>query len=178
MASPIQWTRVWVNSGNWWWTGRAGVLQSMVLQRVGHGWATKLNWTRCFSREGWSIRNHHIPFWLLVLYRWFLLAIYSNTLVTWCKELTHLKRPWCWERLKAGGEGDDRGWEGWMASPTQWTWVWVDSGSWWWNGRPDALRFIGSQRVRHDWATEVNWTDTVIALRMLNVTSWQWSHVI
>ena len=55
----------------------------------------------------------------------------SNTLATWCEELTHLKRPWCWERLKAGGEGNDRGWEGCIASPTQWTWVWVNSGSWW-----------------------------------------------
>ena len=55
----------------------------------------------------------------------------SNTLATWCEELTPLKRPWCWERLRAGGEGDDRGWDGWMASPTEWTWVWVDSGSWW-----------------------------------------------
>jgi len=62
---------------------------------------------------------------------------------TWCEELTHLKRPWCWERLKAGGEVDDRGWDGWMASPTQWTWVWVDSGCWWWTGRPGMLRFMG-----------------------------------
>ena len=54
-----------------------------------------------------------------------------NTLATWCKELTHWKRPWCWERLKMGREGDDRGWDGWMASPTWWTWVWVGSGSWW-----------------------------------------------
>ena len=54
-----------------------------------------------------------------------------NTLVTWCKELTQLKRPWCWERLRAGGEGDDRGWDGWMASPIQWTWVWASSRSWW-----------------------------------------------
>ena len=60
----------------------------------------------------------------------------SNNLATWCKELTHQKRPWCWERLKAGGEGDDRGWDGWMASLTQWTWVGVNSGSWWWIGRP------------------------------------------
>ena len=52
----------------------------------------------------------------------------SNTLATWCDELTHWKRPWCWERLKAGGEGDDRGWDGWMVSPTQWTWVWANSG--------------------------------------------------
>ena len=56
----------------------------------------------------------------------------SNTLATWYEELTHLRRPWCWERLKVGWEGYDRGWDGWMASPTQWTWVWVKSGSWWW----------------------------------------------
>ena len=62
-----------------------------------------------------------------------------------------------WERLRAGGEGDDRGWDGWMASLTQWTWVWVDSRSWWWAGRPGMLRFMGSQRVGHDWATELNW---------------------
>ena len=73
------------------------------------------------------------------------------------EELTHLKRLWCWERLRAGGEGDDRGWDGWMASPTQWTWVWVDSSSWWWTERPGMLRFIGSQRVGHDWVTELNW---------------------
>ena len=61
------------------------------------------------------------------------------------------------ERLSVGGEGDDRGWDGWMASPTQWTWVWVDSGTWWWTGRPGVLQFMGSQRVGHDWATELNW---------------------
>ena len=76
---------------------------------------------------------------------------------TWCEKLTHLKRPWCWERLRAGGEWDNRGGDGWLASPTQWTWVWVDSGSWWWTGRPGVLRFMGSQRVRHDWVTELNW---------------------
>ena len=88
-----------------------------------------------------------------------MLKLKSNTLATWCGELTHLKRTWCWERLRAGGEGDDRGWDGWMASPTQWTWVWVDSGSWWWTGRPGVLWFLGSQRVGHDWATELNWTE-------------------
>ena len=79
----------------------------------------------------------------------------SNTLATWCEELTHWKGPWCWARLRAGGEGDNRGWDVWMASPTQWTWVWVDSGSWWWIGRPGVLRFMGSQKVRHNWATEL-----------------------
>ena len=69
------------------------------------------------------------------------------------------KRPWCWEGLRAGGEGGDRGWGGWMASLTRWAWVWVNSGSWWWTGRPDMLLFMGSQRVGHDWATELNWTE-------------------
>ena len=82
----------------------------------------------------------------------------SSTLATWCKELTHWKRPWCWEGLEAGGEGDDRGWDDWMTSLTRWTWVWVNSGSWWWTGRPGMQQFMGSQRVRHDWATELNWT--------------------
>ena len=66
---------------------------------------------------------------------------------------------WCWERLRAGGEGDKRGWDGWMASLTQWTWVWVDSGSWWWTGRPGVLQSMGSQRVGHDWVTKLNWTE-------------------
>ena len=61
--------------------------------------------------------------------------------------------------IGAGGEGDDRGWDGWMASLTRWMWVWVNSGSWWWTGRPGVLRFMGSQRVGHDWATELNWTE-------------------
>ena len=75
----------------------------------------------------------------------------------WTSALTHWKILWCWEGLGAGGEGGDRGWDGWMASLTQWTWVWVNSGSWWWTGRPGVLWFMGSQRVGHDWATELNW---------------------
>ena len=75
---------------------------------------------------------------------------------TWCEQLTHLKRPWCWERLGTGGEGDDRGWDGWMASLTQWTWVWLNSGSWWWTGRPGMLWFMGSQGVGCNWVTELN----------------------
>ena len=67
-----------------------------------------------------------------------------------CEELTQWKSPWCWERLKAGREGDNRGWDGWMASLTQWTWVWVDSRSWWWTGRPAMLQFMELQRVGHD----------------------------
>ena len=83
----------------------------------------------------------------------------SSTLATWCEELTHWKRPWCWEGLGAGGEEDDRGWDGWMASPTLWEWVCINSGSWWWTERSGMLRFMGLQRVRHNWTTELNWTD-------------------
>ena len=75
-----------------------------------------------------------------------------------------LRKDWCWERLKAGGEGDNRGWDGWMASLTWWTWVWVGSGSWWWTGKPDTLEPMGSQRVGHDWATELNWPDVTADL--------------
>ena len=77
-----------------------------------------------------------------------------NTLATWYEELTHWKGPWCWERLETGGEGDDRGWDGWMAPPTQWTWVWANSRSCWRAGKPDMLQSMGSEKIRHDWATE------------------------
>ena len=65
-----------------------------------------------------------------------------------------LEKTWCWERLKAGGGGDDRGWDDWMASPTQWTWVWTSSGRWWRTGKPGVLQSMGPQRVEHDWMTE------------------------
>ena len=110
MASLTQWKWVWVNSGSWWWTGRPGVLQFMGSQRVGHDWATELNWTEC-------------------------------------KEPTHWKRPWCWERLRIGGEGEGRGWDGWLASPIQWTWVWANSRRQWRIGKPGILQFTGLQRV-------------------------------
>ena len=87
----------------------------------------------------------------------------SSTLATSCEELTHWKRLWCWEGLGAGGEGDNRGWDGWMASLTRWTWVWVNSRSWWWTGRPGVLWFMGSPRVRHDWATELNWAEPLLS---------------
>ena len=75
------------------------------------------------------------------------------------------KRPWWWERLKAVREGEDRGWDGWMASLTRWTGVWASSGSWWWIGKPGVLQFIGLQKVRHDWVNELKtfWPLTVIA---------------
>ena len=120
-------------------------------------------------RESWTLKNW--CFWTLVLEKtlesplnskemkpvnpkgnqsWIFIKrtsgmLSSNTLSTWCKELTHLKRPCHWERLKAGGEGDARGWDGWMASPTQWTWVWASSGSCWWTGKPGVFQSMGSQ---------------------------------
>ena len=93
---------------------------------------------------------------MLTVYFWRCWSWNSNTLATWWEELTHLKRTWWWERLRAEGERDDRGWDGWMASSPQWAWVWVNSGSWWWTGRPGMLQFMGLQRVGHDW---VNWTE-------------------
>ena len=80
----------------------------------------------------------------------------SNTLTIWCEELTHWKRHGCWERLKAGREGDYRGWKHWLAWPSQWTWVWASSGNWWWTGKPGVLQSMGFQRVRHDRETEQN----------------------
>ena len=90
----------------------------------------------------------------------------AETLATSGEELTRWKRPWCWEGLGAGGEGDDRGWDGWVASPTRCTWVWVNSGSWWGTGRPGMLRFMGSLRVGHDWATELNWTELNVSFHV------------
>ena len=95
-----------------------------------------------------SVLNIHWKDWC---WRW-----NSNTLAIWCEELTHWKRPWCLERLKAGGEGEDRGWDCCVASLTQWTWVLVNSGSWWWTGRPGLLQCIGSQRVGHE---RLKWTE-------------------
>ena len=108
----------------------------------------KVPWTA--RRSSPSILNIHWKDWS---WSW-----NSNTLAIWW-ELTHWKRPWCWERLKVGGERDGTGWDGWLASPAQWTWVWVNSGSWWWTGRPAILQSMELQRVGHDGMTELNWTD-------------------
>ena len=103
----------------------------------------------------------------------------SSTSATSRKELTHWKGPWCWKGLGAGGEGDDKGWDGWMASPTQWTWVWVNSRSLWWAGRPGVLWFMGLQRVGHelsDW-TELSWTEYFYCLHSFSFSrmSYIWS---
>ena len=106
------------------WTEEPGRLQSMGSQRVKHDWVTFT-----FSST--------------------LYMLYVYVYINWC-----WKRPWCWERLKAGGEGDDRGWDGWMASPTQGIWVSATSGRWWRTGNPGGLQSMGSERVEHNLVTD------------------------
>ena len=87
----------------------------------------------------------------------------AETPIIWPPDTTNSltrKEPWCWERLKTGGQRDDRGWDGWMALSTRWTRVWTSSGSKWWTGKPGVLQFVGLQRVRHDWVTELNFCHT------------------
>ena len=112
--------------------------------------ARRIPWTA--GRSSLSIIKEVSPEYSL---EGLMLKLKLNTLATWWEEPTHWKRPWCWERLNAGGEGDDRGWDGWMASLTRWTWVWVGSGHWWWRGKPGVLQSMGSQRGRHNWVTEL-----------------------
>ena len=119
-----------------------------------------LSWTARWSN--WSILKEINP-WKDWWCSWS-----SNTLATWCEKLTHWKRPWCWERLKAGG--DNRGWDSWMA-PTQWTWVWGSSRRWWRTGKPGVLQSMGLQRVGHDWATHNN-SNFYTAAHYLSSLTW------
>ena len=110
-----------------------------------------------------SVLNIHWKYWC---WSWS-----SNILATWCEELTHWKRPWCWERLKVGGERDNRGWDGWMASLTRWTWVWASSRSWWGTGKPGMQQSMRLQRVGHDWTNELIWTENgLIYITILDKT--------
>ena len=112
---------------------------------------------RKFLRDSWIarissksiVKETDLEYWKNWCWSWS-----SNTSALWCEELTYLKRPWCRERLKAGGEADDREWDGRMASLTQWTWVWVNSRSWWWTGGPGVLQSMGSQRVGCNWVEQ------------------------
>ena len=118
--------------------------------QVGH-LGTTFSWTA--RRSNQSIRKEISPEYSLEGLRLKLKLQYFG-LPMW--KLTHWKRPWSWERLKAGGDRDNRGWDGWVALPTQWTWVWASSRSWWWTGEPGLLQSMGVQRVGHDWVTELN----------------------
>ena len=140
-----------------------------------HVWMWELDY-----KEGWGLKNW--CFWTVVLEKTLespldskvIKLVYSKgiqswlfigrtdaeaeapILATWCEELIHWKRPWCWGRLRARREGGDRGWDDGMASLVQWTWVWANSGRQWRRGKPGVLQFMGSQRVRHNLATEHN----------------------
>ena len=117
------------------------------------GW--NIPWTSCIGRWGLYHQHHLLSPTLCLLRANFFSHVDVGTL--WAVALTHWKRPWCWGRLKGGGEGGNRKWDGWMASPTLWTWVWASFRSWW-TRKPGVLQSMGSQRVRHNWATELNWT--------------------
>ena len=145
------------------------ILKAMVFPLVVYGcasWTIKKSepqridafelWCwRKLLRVPWTARrsNQEInpEYWMLNIEYW---CWSSNTLATFCEKPTHWKRPWCWERLKAGREGNNRGWAGWMASPSRWKWVWAKSGRWWNTGNPGVLQSMESPRVRPDWAIE------------------------
>jgi len=140
----------------------------------GHVWMWELDYNESWAQKNWC-------FWTAVLEKtlespldckeiqpvhpkgdqsWIFIGrtdAEAETPILWSSETKNwlIGKDWCWEGLKVGGEGDDRGWDSWMASPTQWTWVCVNSGSWWWTGRRGVLQFMGSQEVGHDWATEL-----------------------
>ena len=136
-----------------------------------HVWMWELDY-----KESWVLKNW--CFWTVVLQRtlesplvfkdiqpvhskgnqsWIFIGSWSAN--TWPPDAKNwlTGKDWCWERLKVG-EGDNRGWDGWMASLTQWTWVWVSSRSWWWTGKPGMLQSMGSQRVGNNWVNELSWT--------------------
>ena len=130
------------------WVPKNWFFRTVVLEKT-----LGVSWTA--SRSNQSILKRSV---LGVLWKDWCWSWNSNTLATSCEELTHWKRLWCWERLGAGGLGDDRGWDGWMASLTQWIWVWMNSRSWWWTEKPGVLWFMGSQSCTRlsNW-TELNW---------------------
>ena len=155
---------------------KAHLVKVMILPVVMYGWeswsvkkaehwrtdAFELWCWRTLLRIPWTARSYQSilkqinPAYLL---EGMILKLNLQYFGHWCKEPTQWKRPWCWERLKAGGEGDDRGWDGWVASQTQWTWVWTKSGRWWRTGKRGTLQSLGAQRVRHDWVTELQWLE-------------------
>ena len=150
-SSTLAWKIPWEEPGR---------LQSMGLQRVRHDWAISLPYlntdvipkSTCSMEKATreSLRYYEHAVEQLSQRQSFRQSWSSNTLATWCEELTHWKWSWCCERLKAGGGGDDRGWVGWIASQTRWTWVWASSRSWWWTEKLGMLQSMGSLRVRHN----------------------------
>ena len=132
-----------------WTIKKAWVPKNWCFWTVVLGRLLRIPWTASIDSSQYQRKSTLNILWKDWCWSWS-----SNTLATWCEELTNWKRPWCWERLKAGGEGDNGGWDGWMASLTQWIWVWASSRRWWRTGKPGMLQSMGSQGVRHDWVTE------------------------
>ena len=152
---------------------KAHIVKAMVLPVVMYGWES---WTikkaesqridafelwcwRRLLRVPWTARRSNQSILKEVSPEYSLEGLMLKLKLQYLGHLmrTNWKRPWCWERLKVRGEGDDRGWDGWMESPMWWTWIWVGSWSWWWTEKPGMLQSMGSQRVGHDWVTEPNW---------------------
>ena len=149
------------------------LVKAMVFPLVMFGWKKAEHWRidafelwywRRFLRVPWTARRSNQSILKEISPEYSLKGLILKLKLQYFGHLMQrtdsLKRPWLSERLKAGGDGDDRGWDGWMVSLTRWTWVWVNSGSWWWTGRPGVLRFMGLRRARHDWVTELNWTES------------------
>ena len=137
--------------------------------------AFELWWWRRLLRVPWTARRSNQSILKEISPEYSLerlmLRLKLQYLATWCKELTHWKRPWCWERLKVRGEGDDRGWDGWMASPTQWTWVWVSSRSWWWTGKLACGSPWGHKEL--DMTEWLNWSELVAQLVKNPPATWE-----
>ena len=130
------------------WMEESGRLGSMGLLRVGHDWATSLSlFTLLHWRRKWQPTPVFLPGESRGGGAWW--AVVCGV----AQSRIRLK----WLSSSILDKGDDRGWDGWIASPTRWMWVWVNSGRWWWTGRPGMLQFMGSQRVGHNWVTELNW---------------------
>ena len=153
----------WLDGITNWMDMSLGKLQVLVKDReawhaevhgVAKSWTRLSDWTELNLRVPWTTRRSNRS----ILKKTRCWSWSSNTLATWYEELTHWKRPWCWERLKAGREGDDRAWDGWMASQTWCSWAWVSStGSWWWTGKTGMLQPLGL----HSWTWLSHWTEMI-----------------
>ena len=137
---------------------RDGTEPSRIVGGFVTVWATREAVLVSAVQQSDSVKHPHVSTFLQILFpsRSLQRIAVLQYLATWFKERIHWERPWCCERLKAGGEGDDRGWDGWMASPALWTWVWASSGRWWRTGKLGGLQSMGLQRVGHD---RLNWTE-------------------
>ena len=152
-ADPTEWL-IWTECESW-------TVKKAECWRIN---AFKLWCWRRLLRVPWTAgrSNKSIPKIISPQYSWKdqCWSWSSNTLATCCEGLTHWNRPWCWARSKAGVEVDNRGWDGWMASPTWWRRVWTSSGSWWWKAKPGVIQSMWPQRVGDYWVTELYGCDT------------------